>query len=335
MTTGNADFNTDGIKGPTYLFIDGAGGVRQISEAVKAINTLGAQSLRAASFAASAIPIGLLVTGPLSALTAALWTIPEAVKDLRAAQKEKYREALTSARLGLANQVLYGTMGLSQSALGAITLASPTAAHALHMTAGLHGAAATTATLAAGLALGAIYLIRGGVMLTRSLKNYNIVAKFEEDWNKAKTIEDKLEVFNRLTPDERQRRTGLKEAPEAKAIQAIDKGIYATKFKQRISMIIAFSMIVGGVLSFILPFLGVGHLGTGFLLTSAVSFIAMEFIFFTYDSSKLMNKIIGKLYTPSEPVRKLLGLPEPFSLVKWLSRDRRDHIGRPTLQKIP
>ncbi|MBP9840937.1 MAG: hypothetical protein KBC64_00750 [Simkaniaceae bacterium] len=280
----NGDATTGGIKTLTYQGIDLAGGVRQTATAAGAVNEfIRRSSPLASTISAAAAPLGLLVTGPLSAGTAVAWTIPESLKTLRETDKED-KQGLTSARLGLANQSLYGTMGVSQTASGSIAMASPTMAHTFHYSAALKGAAAATAGLAASVALGGIYVVRGAVMLTRSILNEKAIRDFEKDFEdngKEVTSAYPLKTVERYVD-------GYKPGLSSEGIK---KGIYIAKFKQRVSIVIALAMILGGALTLALAFTGSGHLGISIALSSAVFFTAMEFIFLSYDSGAALNKI--------------------------------------------
>lgn len=203
---GNADFNLTPGRTFVYCSIDGIGGLRQTSTAAQSISLLSHASSNASNITGAAIPFGLLITGLLSMGTAAFWTLPdssqaltEAQKELEAAEKAletatdkeeskkvvmEAKHAVEISRLGLANHSLYFSMGASQTASGIVSMLSPETAHVLHYSPILTGHAANIAGLATGVALGAIYVARGGVMLTRAVKSYCLVRDFHDEFKK-------------------------------------------------------------------------------------------------------------------------------------------------------
>ncbi len=90
---------------------------------------------------------------------------------------------------------------------------------------------------------------------------------------------------------------GYGSIPEENYLMGIDKGIFTAKFKQRILITIAASMILRGAIE------------TSLALSSAVFFVGMEFIFLTYDSSKALESAQGPL--PPSSVTCHLSLESP------------------------
>ena len=307
-----------------YMGIDVLGGSRQTLAATEAVSRLAQNTIsRVAAITGAAVPLVFPLTGLLS-LATARWAIRDASTQLAQAKtdletapegsvkKSSAKHAITTARLGIANQTLYGAMGAGQIAVGGVELASPTVAHTLHYAPTLQGAAASTAGLATGVALGAIYILRGIFMLAKGLMNKKVICDFEATWKTQTSKEDLLKKFEEghlgklVTVDST--------LADSEKIKAIDKGIFTAKLYQNISIIIAGSMILGGVLAIALAIMachmGVGapaYLGIG--LSSATFFIAMEFIFLMYDSSALFEKFRDSRYKLSEHIDKIINPP--------------------------
>lgn len=189
-TKTNADFVLTSFRTAVYSFIDLVGGARQAAAAVEAVGIL-SHAPAVSSIAGGIVPIGLLVTGPLSAATAAGWTIPDAYDALKKAQKSlkeagnnptlinDAEQVLELSKLGLANHSLYFMMGAMQTGSGIVAMCSSEGvAHLFHYTPVLTGGAANIATLVTGVGLGVIYTVRGTVMLTRAVKSYQQIHDF-------------------------------------------------------------------------------------------------------------------------------------------------------------
>lgn len=192
---GNGDMVLTKVRSWVYMFIDFVGGGRQLGAAVESTSHLAHVSHAVSQVASATVPVGLLITGPIVIGTGVIWTIPDAVSARKAAveelknapNKEMLREAkhaVQIANLGIANNVLYTSMGVSQTATGAVLMLTPQTAHLFHYAPLLSGSAAATALTASNVGLGAIYVLRGGVMLVRSTKNYLLVKEFRDDFNK-------------------------------------------------------------------------------------------------------------------------------------------------------
>ena len=358
----NGDLIQTPIREVVYGATDGIGAFRQVSTITGVSLELAHSSSVVSGIASTAIPLSLCVTGASCMLVSAIWTIPDSYDALKAvlaelekAEKElneleipldvseeakkalsalkvvvekKLEEAkiaLPIAKLGLVNQILCFTMGAGQAAAGAVDICSPAVANTLHFSPLLTGGAATTAGMAAGIALGAIYVIRGSVMMTKSVKSYCIVSNFEEEF-KSKTqqsIEEAVE-FMKASVDRGKPYLGrrvdskcLKEAEgktDVEKLQAFDKGIFTEKLKHKIGIIIAAAMIIGGILAIVAACLFPGTLPLMIiLLISSAFFLSVESVFLTYDSSKIFEWLRNKLYQESphltEAIKKSLNDP--------------------------
>jgi len=318
---GNADFKLTIGRSILYVIIDGIGGGRQASTGIGAASLLaGIPSV--ARVANAIIPIGLLITGPLCAGTAIAWTIPDARKNLKLAKEELQEastpeakkealEAVQIAELGVANHGLYLAMGVTQTAAGVTIMCGPEAAHVFHYTPLLMAHAATIATSVTSAGLGAIYVARGTVMLTRAVKNYRLVHDFhnnfqacfndgQESLEKAIELMENAEKSGSAYLDRRVDASCLTEKDEKNKIvktytasgvkdingtitayktteeklnylERVDKGIFTEELKHKVAMVIASVMIIGGILAIISAAIFTG--GIALLIIALVSAI--------------------------------------------------------------
>jgi len=371
----NSDYKLTAGRTVVYCTIDAVGGLRQTSTAAQGASSLAShfqhvpslglqhpgQHLvallptlsRASTVANAAIPIGLLITGPLCAATGAAWTIPDSYAGLKTAneqlrtakknsgEEEEGKRVVEIARLGLANQSLYAGMGVAQTATGVLMMLSPNAAHVFHYAPILTGHAASVASLAAGVALGAIYTVRGGLMFARAAKSYHDVAAFQEELKKWPTVDSVIarmqdaadgkldhdsdyikrrvdvsclvdEKGNRYTAQgilkpgaEKATPYGHNTAEKREYLARVDKGIYTEKFKQKVGMTIAAAMFIGGVLAIALSVMTGGLPAIIIATSSAVFFMGMEYMFLTYDSSRLFEWMRDRMYKGPEWLKEL------------------------------
>ena len=334
LQKGNADFTLTPGRSAIYCLIDGVGGLRQTGAATEAFSKIfPVLSTAVAGPACLAVLFGLLFTGLFTMVTAAAWTIPDANKALTAAHKElaevkgtgaldEAAQAVEIAKLGLANHLLYFSMGVAQFVSGIVGLLNAPAAHLLHYAPLLTGVSATVANLITGVALGGIYVARGCVMLTRAIKSYLIVDNFHEELIDAKNrmqfmkdAENKGTSYmdRRIDPSclvENKSRTytadGFKDAKgdvtpysekeKTDYLIRVDKGVFTEQLKHKIAMVIAIAMIVGGVLAIVVSIMTGGLPVIIIALASAIFFMSMEYIFITYDSSSLFEWLRDRLY---------------------------------------
>lgn len=326
------------MREAVYMGVDAVGAGRQAFTIVGVGSQLAHTSAAISSVASAVIPVGLCLTGAVCMATAAAWTIPDAVDGLNSTYKEletaktslaklelgddkrpalqaaveEAKTALPIAQLGVANQSLYFTMGAAQSAAGVIDIISPTVAHTFHFAPVLTGAAATTAATAAGVTLGGVYVIRGGVMMTKSVKSYCIVRDFENEFKASagESIEKAVkfmdeskargETYLGRRVDAKWLKNVAEDAPDIEKLKALDKGIYTEKLKHKIAIMIAAAMIIGGILAIVAACLVPGVLPVIIIaLVSAAFFISVESVFFTYDSSRIFEWLRDRLYKES------------------------------------
>jgi hypothetical protein len=354
----NGDLTLTPIRGPVYMGTDLFGGFRQVCTIAQAASQLAHSSPIIAGVANAAISIGLCLTGTVCMLTAAVWTIPDAYNSYKTVSTEieltqlppqpeesaeetaskllaleEAKKALPIAKLGLANQGLYFGMGAAQFVAGVIDLCSPATAQILHYAPAMTGTAASTAAMASGIALGAVYVIRGSVMMVKSIKSARIVHAFEEEL-KTETGKSIKAAVDFMKKEEKKgaaylgRRLDMEGLEEAKNdieyLKAVDKGIYTEKLKHNIAIIIATAMIIGGILAIAAACLCPGTLPLiAIMLISAVFFLSVESVFLTYDSSKIFIWLRNTLYEESsyltDAINKHRGI-EPKPPVEIVNR---------------
>lgn len=337
----NGDLIQTPVREAAYMGIDALGAGRQGFTIVGVGSQLSHASAAISTVASAAIPVGLCLTGAACMITAAAWTIPDAVNGLKSTYKEletaeasvtdldqsedsllvdrlsafkaveEAKTALPIAKLGVANQSLYLAMGAAQAAAGVVDIISPTVAHAFHFTPVLTGTAAATAATAAGVALGAVYVVRGGVMMTKSVKSYCIVRDFENEFKTS--VGESIEKAVTFMEDSKARGetylgrrvdakclTAAENGTDIEKLQAFDKGIYTEKLKHKIAIAIAAAMIIGGVLAIVAACLIPGVLPVLIIsLVSAAFFLSVESVFFSYDSSRIFEWLRDHLYKES------------------------------------
>jgi hypothetical protein len=330
-----------------WLAVDGVGTKRNIISGTGTTSELIDSSSKVASVCKGGlVPILQVIGGAMVVGSAIAHTIPKAHEEYSGASKEyqiakkilnrspdkprlmrQAEEGMLVAKLGLANQYLYGAMGAGLAANGTVTLMGPDTAKLI----GFHSVVGTSASTAAGAALGVVYLIRGSVMIGRSLYNLHYLRQFENDYKTAlqlkgetKTdLEEALDraigVADRIGRDSHalKRRIGDEVPPlgpnpllddKLRYLEAIDRGIHTKKLQQKIGLIIGIAMIVGGLASIAAIFFSGGLAIPIIGLISAVFFTAMESIFAVYDSSRIFEKLRKRLYQPSQELQQIQAL---------------------------
>lgn len=266
-----------------------------------------------AAVAGAIVPFGLLITGPMGMFASAKWIIPDGHKDLKAANQEivdadknpekitEAKHAITMARLGLANLYSLFAMSAVQTAAGiGIVLSS----------------AATITNGVLGGLLGGVYVVRGAVMLGRTIKGYGHVREFKKGYKDSLQSLDKAVGFAKEQMQKGDayigRRIDLsclnegdlnpilsKTVDKIKFLQRVDKALYTQILKHRVGIIVASAMILGGITAIALTILTGGIAPIIIGLASAIFFMSMEYIFLTYDSSKVFEKLRDYLYKPT------------------------------------
>lgn len=341
---GNGDFVLNKTRTAVYMSGDLIGGIRQGGALVQAATALAHTSAAVSHAAGILTPIGLLLTGPQVMGAAAIWTIPDAYQALEDAKIERTEakgafaikeadHALTIARLGVAHQWAFFAMGAAQAGTGAVIMSTSEAAKVFHYAPLLTGHAAHVALTTANVALGAVYFIRGSIMLVRSRKSFKQVKKFRKEFEelkgeslkgqmaKMKMIENRGSTYfeRRVDPScleyevkgkvvgtysaygvryaNGMIRPYISKEEKEDYIQRVDKGIYTQELKHKVALIIATAMILGGATAVLLATVVTGGVPMLVIaLASAIFFMSMEYLFLTYDSTTLFNKLRDSLY---------------------------------------
>lgn len=355
-----------------FLAIDGIGTKRNICTAIGNGAEIANTSAKMVSvIAGGLVPIFQIAGGLIYLASAAAHTIPNAHAEYNGASQEysaavqsrnpkkiqQVTEGIAVAKMGLANQYLYGTVGASMTSCGAVTLMSPAGASLF----GFTPVVATGAAASAGAALGGVYAVRGAVVIGRSLYNLKYLNQFEKELkenlklngNTKNSLESSVDntikmikeigletnALKRRIGDTAQLRSNAGLDEKIRYLEAVDKGIHEKKLQQKLSLIIGFAMFLGGLAAITVIFFTGGLAIPIIALASAVFFTAMEAIFATYDCSRVFEKLRNYLYTPSKEIESLKKLhnrikketpaiipqPMPASWSDWI----RNTLGYP------
>jgi len=295
------------------------------------------------AFGGVVVPILQILGGIMVVGSAIKHTIPQALKELGTAKQELEladlsrnaarigyaKEGLTVARLGVANQSLYLTMGGGLIASGTLTTMSPLGAELFKFQPVVGSGAAAVG----GAVLGGIYVVRGAVILGRSIYNLHYLNQFEDEFRSAMRLggETKADLENAVDlaigavqkygdgSAAQQRRIGDKVAglpPQASLdqkiayLEEVDKGLHEKKLQQKISIIIGLAMFLGGIAAIAAIFFSGGLALPLIALISAIAFALMEVVYATYDSSVIFEKVRARCYTPSQEIQALRALHE-------------------------
>ncbi|MBX7067210.1 MAG: hypothetical protein K1X28_08265 [Parachlamydiales bacterium] len=286
-------------------------------------NSLGAT----ATFAGSMAPAGVLAAIPIMQVlggagilySAITETVPKSyqawVKAMKNDEVEGHQEGVISTGLGFANQVSYLGIGALFTAAGITGLLGPEAAHAMGY-APVIGSAATEAI--ANLALGAACVVRGGIMMGRSIYNLRYINEFQTDFRDSIQGNDDFEKIDsakkHLTSEyekgkERLIRRAGKEAVEVlekaltnpttdeewkAVIEQVDRGIFKQQLMQYIAFAIGLLMILGGIAAIL--FSAGGMIATAAVGGSCILFASMESLWIPYDSTDAFNWLVDKFY---------------------------------------
>lgn len=349
--------------------------------------------------AAIAVPAAFLFTGLASFSNALIWTVPQTKKSLDKAKGElelkmllklpkkmveEAKEAVEIEKLSFANQILKVGMGLGQMSVATFSICSNSVAKFFAYSPVLVGQTARIAIATAGAALGVIYLMRGSVMIYRSMKCRHRIAEFHAEFKAAlaKSPQDavsflqaerdrlkhafgrfslakedreafpelaKMELsdeekellqrFESLSPEEKNkmkisdpriakcfskesalgiayltRRMGGEVAKKIfshdfeiteRFLVEVDEALYTEQFKQRVLTVVGGSMIAGGILSVTAACFSGGMSMTVISLVSAIFFVSVEGIFFTYDCGAVSKALSKYFYARSEKPKNL------------------------------
>jgi hypothetical protein len=336
----NAEWLRTAAEENVYAVIDGLGCFRNLCGAVGSAAELavGATAAKVASIASGAIvPISFIVGGLFVMGSAAIHTIPKArdecvsaMSDLDIAMRSKdpvkreqrmdlADEGITAAALGLTNQSLYGMMGAGMVQCGVVTLMSPAGVSVF----GGHALVSAGAAGLSGAALGAVYAVRGCVVLGKSIYALNYLNKFDKDFKKSlklsgdatldETVDNAIgeikkigalqNALGRRIGNNPQKPPGKGASLEDKIsyLVDVDKGIQERKLQEVLGVIIGVAMILGGIAA-IAAFFVCPAVAPIIALVSAVFFVLMESVYGTNDTSYLFGKLRDKLYKPSDEI---------------------------------
>ncbi len=220
-------------------------------------------------------------------------------------------------------------MGAATTACGVVSMMSPAVANLMHFHPILTGSAAVTAGVATNVGLGAIYGIRGGIILARAGYNLHYINEFQSSFDSQghkikneNTLNDAINWLNaqRYDKDGKEtasfkRRVGEK-CPQKVTIEstldkkieylaAVDKGIHTKKMQQILSIIIGISMVIGGGLLIASCFFCAPLTLVILTIIMGVFFATMESVYLHFDSSFLFGKLNDFLYRESLWIQEL------------------------------
>jgi len=206
--------------------IDAVGGVRQVGFATAASASLVSTAVAPAiaAIATAAASVGLLASGALSMGFTATATIPDACRSVSKAHQEflkakhntlsedaqtpqgspetpedprvkSAKQLLTIRKIGVVNQCTLFAMGAIQSACGVVYMLSSQAASVFHYSTILSGSSAVLASAVTNVALGAIYLFRGSMMIHRSRLALSLVGGFRRELQNIESTDGKIKFL--------------------------------------------------------------------------------------------------------------------------------------------
>jgi hypothetical protein len=268
-----------------------------------AIDAAGTARNAIAAAAVSAITVAAMQVfgGALILYNAAVYTLPNAYIEFKAALISDTQEGKISSGLSAMGQVLYASMGLGLLLAGAVGILNKI----------LENPAVGHVAMVASSFLGALCVVRGAIMLGRALYSLTYLIPFNNAFKEVVSRGDRAEIEEFLRkaiteghPEDIKRRVGaaaveayekyLEEGDMDALLLAIDKGIFTQLSKQVLYITISVAMIVGGVFSLM------STLGTADILLTALiaatSWAAMEFNFLIFDVSTAFNYLVDKSY---------------------------------------
>lgn len=330
----NGDFILTETRTRLYVGTDIANGTRQVNATVQSVAALSGSSATVAGITATIGAFGLLGAALVNVGASVCWTIPDSRQELRNVQDEleaasdepskaEAAEALSIAQLGVKNHYLLFTMGLAQIASASTAIASPTVANCLRYTPALTGAASGIATIASGVALGAVYTARGVVMMKKAYKSNAQVNQFYAEFRQRIQSDNSLNAAIAFMQEAEKNQTFLNRrvdvfclrdqtnseifdfvengqvtdrAKSVRYLERVDKAVYSAKLKNKISFSIGFAMVIGGILAIVVSILSSGIAPLIVALISATIFVMMEYTFVTYDSSRSFVWLRDRFY---------------------------------------
>lgn len=330
----NGDFILTETRTKVYVSTDIANGTRQVNSAIQSVAALSSGSATVAGVTATIGSFGLLGAALVNVGASVCWTIPDSKRELQSVKDEfenasdepskaEAAEALSIAKLGVKNHYLLFTMGVTQIASASTAIASPTVANYLGYAPALTGAVSSMATIASGVALGAVYTARGLVMMKKAYKSNAQVNSFYEEFRQRVQADKSLNSAISFMQETEKNQTYLSRRVDlfclrdqanpdtfdfvkneqvtdrAKCIQyleRVDKAVYSAKLKNKIAFSIGFAMVIGGILAIAVSILSGGTAPLIVALISATIFVMMEYTFVTYDSSRAFVWLRDRYY---------------------------------------
>lgn len=194
---GNSEFDRKKFEDVLYPSIDFVGTMRQGGIIASAISTLRGIGSLARAFS-SVTPITQLITGPLCAIVSVAYFIPNTIADVKITAAAADDTGIRLAILSLINAVFAGVMGIATTACGIVEFLGPKMAHLFHYLPILAKPVATFASTAVGSALGAIYVIRGSIMVTRASYQLKRAFEFKNAFLKELKLISEINTFDTL-----------------------------------------------------------------------------------------------------------------------------------------
>jgi hypothetical protein len=327
------------------MLIDGTNTItRSINSGIENVARIEETSEILDAIALGCLYPGLEIIGGLFMLGSALHkTIPEAHKEYNLSCEEKTRaiakkrleptpeseiglklaeERLDLSKLGLAYQYLYGAGGAGLISAGTVGLLSPHSAESLRF----HALVSQPATLYAGAALGGVYVLRGSLVIGRSIYHLRYLDQFEKDFQSSlrgsgnpkqgleQAVNRTMKLIERIgigSPALARRAGTNLPVPDSslkgrvKFLQAVDKGIHAKKLYHKINICYGSLMILGGLASIAAAIFTFGAAPFAILIAAAIFFALMELSHAMFEVKPIFNKLQSALYTPSQVIQNL------------------------------
>ena len=327
------------------LLIDGTNTItRSIDSGIENVARIEEASEIVDSIALGCLYPGLEIVGGLFMLGSALHnTIPEAHSEYNLSCEEKTRaiakkrldptpeseiglklaeERLDLSKLGLAYQYLYGAGGAGMISAGTVALLSPHAAESI----GFQALVSQPAALYAGAALGGVYVLKGSLVIGRSVYHLRYLDRFEKDFQSClqgsgktrqgleQAVDRTMKLIERIgigSPALARRASTNLPVPDSslkgrvKFLAAVDKGIHAKKLHHKINICYGSLMILGGLASIAAAIFTFGAAPFAILIAAAIFFALMELAHATFEVKPIFNKLQSALYTPSQAIQNL------------------------------
>jgi hypothetical protein len=235
-------------------------------------------------------------------------------------------DAYRDAKLCFANFIGILLMGVGQIAAGATGICTtPILTKCLHIAHFSSASVQATLTTAINGALGIIFICRGTIQCYRAFENFKRINRFDNAFKQNfsfKSLDQPIAFLNK------ERKIGnvywsrrvdtsyvkvdeLSENPtraeKIEYLKQIDKAIFSTKLKNRISTFMGVGMIIAGIISVILSFTPCGWLAMLiFSLICSVTFVSMEYAFLPSDINAIYEWLLNRRYVQSHELTSFL-----------------------------